>query len=73
MEVNKIMRMNYESGAFWSEPGRVYIVDAMAQLGLEDADLEEVRPEHRLMNLPIGEYPVLDRVYRRAWRLRETS
>ena len=62
-----------EPGAFWNEPGGSYVAEAMEALGVEDDDLEMLHPEHERADVPMGKYPVRDRVYAKAWELRNAE
>ncbi len=59
----------------WMEPGKAYFRDAMEDLGLTEEDLAAERKEMErtgnTVNVPRGKYPTFDRIYQRAWHLRD--
>ena len=59
----------------WMEPGGVYLRVAMEDLGLTEEDLAAERKELEragsTVNVPRGEYPIFDRIYERAWQIRD--
>jgi hypothetical protein len=61
----------------WMEPGRYYFRDAMEDLGLAEEDLAAERKEMEragiIGNVPRGSYPTFDRIYERAWHLRDVE
>ena len=60
-----------EPGAFWNEPGRTYWDRALDALGVDRRDLPSVpEPEAFPYGFPMGVYPTIDAVYRKAWKLR---
>jgi hypothetical protein len=59
----------------WTEPGASYFRDAMDDLGLTEEDLAAERKEMQSAgiadNVPRGAYPTFDRIYERAWHIRD--
>jgi hypothetical protein len=54
----------------WDEPGWQYFTEALEDLHLEDADLEDVIGSE---GIPVGKYPTFDAVYERAWEFRRAA
>jgi hypothetical protein len=61
----------------WMDPGRVYFREALEDLGLTEEDLDAERKEIERAgitgNVPRGQYPTFDRIYERAWQLRDVE
>lgn len=55
-----------EPRGFWMQPEGYYFAAAMGELGLDQSDLEKVDAHS---NIAVGDYPVLDSVYEKAWEL----
>jgi hypothetical protein len=54
---------------YWNEPGTWYMDRAMEETGVAEYSLEELAGEH-VRSIPVGVYPIWDKVYEQAWRLR---
>jgi hypothetical protein len=56
----------------WVEPARWYWQTAMGDLGLEEDDLEWI-PDEATGDVLVGDYPIRDQVYTRAWELQDAN
>jgi hypothetical protein len=56
----------------WGEPAPEHWQAAMRDLGLKEADLEWI-PDEATGDVLVGDYPIRDQVYTRAWELQDAN